>query len=212
MRNIFDIDSKLMRFVVKTFDGMCISILWFLLCIPLVTAGAATTALYTTVYRYFRNDEGGCIRVFWKAFREDWKRSTLIGLLFLAVVLLLGVDVLVFRTMALQGNLLGKLYWFILFLCGLVLTWSVYLYAYCARFNGSVWEVVKTSFILMIVHPIQALKVFAPAVLGTLMCVMAPSFLTIVPMTVYYACSFTTERVFAMHLQSPIVPEEPCSD
>lgn len=200
MRGIFDIDSKFMTVVIKIFDGMCLSILWFLLCLPVVTMGASTTALYATSYHYLRKDEGTLLRTFWKAFRENWKRSTVLGLVFLAVAALLGVDVLVFRTKAIQGDLLGKAYWLVLLLCGMAITWSVYLFAYAARLNGSVAEVLKLSFVLMLIHPIKAIGVFAVAFAGILACVTAPVVLTIVPVAVYVICSFTIEKIFAAHL------------
>ena len=78
MRWIFNIENPVMRYIIRIFDCMCLSILWFLCCLPVLTAGAATTALYETVYRYIRKDEGTLLKIFFGAFRENWKRSTLV--------------------------------------------------------------------------------------------------------------------------------------
>ena len=199
MRWLFDIENPIMGYIIKIFDCMCLSILWLICCLPIVTAGAATTALYAAVYRYLRKNEGHLLRTFFDAFRENWKRSTLVWLLVLATGILLGVDVLVFRTMALQGQLLGKLYWLILVLICIWITWAVYAFAYCARFHGGVKDALRGSLLLMLLHPLRTLTVFLPTAAGILIMCMAPGFLTIVPAVIMLTCGITLEKVFQLH-------------
>lgn len=199
MRWLFDIENPIMGYIIKIFDCMCLSILWLICCLPIVTAGAATTALYAAVYRYLRKNEGHLLRTFFDAFRENWKRSTLVWLLVLAAGILLGVDVLVFRTMALQGQLLGKLYWLILVLICIWITWAVYAFAYCARFHGGVKDALRGSLLLMLLHPLRTLTVFLPTAAGILIMCMAPGFLTIVPAVIMLTCGITLEKVFQLH-------------
>lgn len=200
MGGIFNIDSKPMQIIIKIFDAMCISVLWLLLCVPVVTAGAATTALYATVYGNLRKDQGHLFRTFWTAFRENWKRSTIVGLVYFGVLCLMALDVLVFRTHALQGRFLGRLYWLILVLCAVVANWGVYLFAYAARVNGSTWDVLKKSFLLMLIHPIKALKIFLPLAAGVLMSISAPALLAVLPAAICLVSSFTLEKIFQAHL------------
>lgn len=200
MRWIFDVDNPVMRYVVKVFDCMCLSILWLLFSLPVITAGASATALYAAVYHYIRREEGHMWRTFWSAFRENLKRSTLVWLVVLAAAAVLTADVLVFRTMALQGALLGKLYWLILVLCCVAVTWSGYLTAYAARFQGSVKDVLRNSLMLMLAHPVSAVMVFVPVAGGILLGLMAPGLLTILPAGVCLVVSLVTEKVFALHL------------
>lgn len=200
MRWIFDIENPVMHYVVKIFDCMCLSVLWLLFSLPIITAGASTTALYVTIYRYIRKEEGHLWRTFWGAFRENLKRSTLVWLAALAVAAILAVDVLVFRTMALNGQLLGKLYWLILALCCAAVTWAAYLFAYAARFRGTARDVLRVSLALMIAHPLRALTVFVPVAAGILLGIMAPGLLTILPAGVCLVVSLVTESVFALHL------------
>ena len=199
MRWLFDIENPVMRYILKIFDCMCLSILWLVCCLPILTAGAATTALYATVYRYLRKDEGHLMRTFLGAFRENWKRSTFVWLVLLAAGILLGADMLVFRTMALQGQFLGKLYWVILLLIGVWITWLVYAFAYCARFHGSVKDVLRGSALLMLLHPLRALTVFLPTAAGVLVVCMVPGFASIVPAVVGLTCSITLEKIFRLH-------------
>ena len=49
MGDFFNVDNKFFQGLGKIIDVICLSAFWFFLCIPIVTAGAATTALYYTV-------------------------------------------------------------------------------------------------------------------------------------------------------------------
>lgn len=201
MRWIFDIENPVMHYVVKIFDCMVLSVLWMLFCLPVVTAGASTTALYATLYRYIRKGEGHLWGTFWGAFRENLKRSTLVWLVSLAVAAFLALDVLVFRTKALQGSALGKLYLLILILCCVWITWQAFLFAYAARFQGSARDVLRISVTLMVVHPIKAVTVFVPMGAGALFSLMAPGLLTILPAGIWLLEGLILEGIFAMHLQ-----------
>lgn len=201
MRWIFDIENPVMQYIIKIFDCMCLSVLWLLFSLPVITAGASTTALYATVFQYIRQDEGTLWRTFWSAFRENLKRSTVVWLAVLAVGALLMLDALVFRTMALNGEFLGKLYWLVLVLCCAALTWAVYVFAYAARFRGTARDVMRTALMLMLVHPMRAVTVFVAAAAGILLGIMAPGLLTILPAGLCLCVSMVIENIFALHLQ-----------
>ncbi len=200
MRWLLNFENPVMHYILKFFDCMCLSVLWLVSCLPVITVGASTTALYATVYHYIRKEEGNLLRTFLDAFRENWKRSTLLWLAALALLLLLAMDVLAFRAMAVKGEFLGRLYWLVLLLCAVALTWFCYLFAYAARFQGSVKDVLKFSLILMAVHPIRSLLVFLPAFCGILIAVSAPGLLPFVPAGACWIGSITVEKVFRLHL------------
>lgn len=201
MRGIFSVDSSVMRALIKLFDCICASILWLLFSLPIVTMGAASAALYTTVRRYLRRDEGHLWSTFWGAFRENLRRSTLVWLAALGVLALLAADALVFRGLKLGGSPLGDLYWVILALsCGAV-TWTAYLSAYGARFSGRARDVLRFSFILMAAHPVRALGVFLPILAGAALVITGPQWAAIVPTAVCWLNSVVIEQVFLLHMR-----------
>lgn len=197
---LFDINNPVMRWIVKIFDCMCLSFLWVIVSLPVFTVGASTTALFAAIHRYIRLEEGGLWTAFWRAFRDNFKRSTLCWLAVLLVLVLLAVDALVFRTMAINGQLLGKLYWLILLLIALVATWAIYLFAYAERFTGTVKDVLRTSFLLMALHPVKAVTVLAILMAGIAMVVIGPGLLAIVPAVVCWLSDVVIASVFAPHL------------
>lgn len=201
MRGIFSIDSPVMRALIKFFDCICVSILWLLFSLPIVTVGAASAALYTTVYKYLRRDEGHLWSTFWGAFKGNLRRSTLVWLAALGVLALLTVDALVFRTLKLNGNPFGNVYWVVLALICAAVTWTAYLSAYAARFSGGVKDVLRFAFVLMTAHPIKALEVFLPILAGAVLLLTGLQWIAIVPAAVCWVNSVVLEKVFLLHMR-----------
>lgn len=212
MKRFFDIDSPLMRNLVRIFDCMCLSVLWIVFSIPIITMGASSAAMYITVLKYIRRDEGYLWRTFWGAFKENLKRSTLAWLPALALLALLTVDALVFRSMAINGDFLGNLYWVILVLICVAVTWTAYLSAYCARFNGSVKDVLRFSFILMTYHPIKSLGVFLPVLAAAALVLVMPGLLVAAPAVACWIGSVTIEKVFLLHMRPEDLERETGAD
>ena len=56
MGGIFSLDGPLMQLLNKLADLLTLSILWLLGCLPIVTIGASTTALYYAVMKMIRGE------------------------------------------------------------------------------------------------------------------------------------------------------------
>ena len=201
MRWIFDINNPIMRYVIKVFDCMCLSVLWLVVCLPIVTIGPATTAMFAVIHRYIRLEEESLWKMFWKTFREEFKRTSLCWLAALGILILLIVDALVFRTMEINGQFFGKLYWLILLLIGIVATWITYLFSYAERFDGGVKDTLKLSFLMMVLHPIKSITILIILVASAALIILFPGFLTIVPAVCCWLCDVLTASVFVLHLR-----------
>ena len=201
MKRLLDIDNPVMRFIIKLFECMILSVLWLVFSLPVVTMGASTTALYAAVYHHIRKDEGYLWKSFWTAFRENFKRSTLAWLPMLAMILFLIYDVLALRALIQNGNPLGRLFGVILVLLFVAVVWAVYLAAYCARFQGGVKDMLRFSFYLVMSHPLRAIAVMI-AVLGSLALILVvPGMAAILPAAAIWISSIFIEQVFLQHLR-----------
>lgn len=67
---------KILTFFNKIADMVILSVLWCICCLPVVTAGASTSALYHTVVKSVREDCAYAASDFWKEFRRNLKQST----------------------------------------------------------------------------------------------------------------------------------------
>ncbi|MCD7750739.1 MAG: YesL family protein [Lachnospiraceae bacterium] len=90
---IFNLDSKFMRALSKLADLMWVNILTMVCCIPIFTIGASFTAMHTVVYKLYKNEEGYITREFFKAFKSNFKQSTLMWLIYLVLGLVLCGDI-----------------------------------------------------------------------------------------------------------------------
>ena len=78
--NIFSMNSPAARAINKFVQMVYLGLLWFLCSIPVVTIGAATTALYEVLLKMVKNQEGALGAAFFRGFRANLKCDTLVWL------------------------------------------------------------------------------------------------------------------------------------
>lgn len=81
MRFLFDPNSQFMQLLSRLCDLILLNIVYLLTCIPLFTIGAATAALYDTVFRMDTDREGKLMATYFHGFRENFKQGTAVWLL-----------------------------------------------------------------------------------------------------------------------------------
>ena len=89
---LFNPENKFWMFMDKIMNLCVIGFLWLLFSLPVVTAGAATTALFSYTLRMTQNEEGYIFKSFWNSFRENFVRSTMLWLCVAGIGLFLAVD------------------------------------------------------------------------------------------------------------------------
>ena len=91
-RNFFKADSWLWKPFGWLADLLLLSGLWLVCCIPVVTIGGATAALYDAVVHGFRRQESDYLYRFFETFKAEWKHGILPTLFWggLLAALLLG--------------------------------------------------------------------------------------------------------------------------
>lgn len=92
MNRLFNIDNPVMQFLSKMFDLIVLNLIFILSCIPIITIGASISALYYVCLKMLRGEDPYIWQNFWKSFRQNFKQSTVVWLLFLAAVVILGMD------------------------------------------------------------------------------------------------------------------------
>lgn len=83
----FGYDGPIMSFLAKVMDLFFLNILILVFSIPLITIGAVTTAAHFTSLK-IRRDEGHVWSCFWRSFKQNFKQSTCIWLIFLVFSLI----------------------------------------------------------------------------------------------------------------------------
>ena len=84
-RNILRPDSALMITMNQITDCIFLSLFWILGCIPVITVGVSTAALYDSVYHTFRKGEKNSWQRFLRSYRQNLKPGIVPGILFLVM-------------------------------------------------------------------------------------------------------------------------------
>ncbi len=201
MRTLLDIDNPVIRFIIKIFDCMVLSVLWTVFSLPIITMGASSTALYAAIYHHIRKEEGYLWSSFWKAFKENFKRSTLSWLPLLAMMAFLIYDIVVLRAIIQSGNPFGRLFGVVLVILLVAAVWAQFLAAYCARFQGGVKDMIRFSFYLMMAHPLRTLGVLAVIWGSIALILVVPGLAALLPAVACWISSIFIEQVFELHLR-----------
>lgn len=90
--NLFSTDSPIMRILSLLSDLLILHFLWLLYSLPVITIGASTTALYYTMMKRIRTDEGMLFHNFHSSFRSNLKQATILWLLVILAIMVLILD------------------------------------------------------------------------------------------------------------------------
>ena len=77
MGSLFNPDAFLWRWCSRILDIMILSLFWLVCSLPVVTAGAASAALYDAAVHGIRRDEAGAYVRFFRTFRRELKTAVL---------------------------------------------------------------------------------------------------------------------------------------
>lgn len=145
MGAFFSPDSKFMQAMGRIGDLVVLNLLFLLSCVPLVTVGAASAALYTVCFRMGTEREERLLRSYFRAFRENFRQGTILWLI-LALFLVTGF----LNTLLLYSLEGGLHYLFLLTAVLLVLAVLMFSYAFplVSQFSNDIRSTLKNALFL----------------------------------------------------------------
>lgn len=183
----------------KIADCVCLSILWVFFSLPLVTAGAATTALYYTCNKALRERQGYIWRNFIDSFKSNFKQSTCVWVVMLLIFGVLLVDFNVLSQLIAGNNInLVFLDITVVFAC-VFLTWTLYIMAYIARFENRLKTILKNTFFIMGMNLGWSFLVLIIALLGVVVMSIVPISIFVLPAVIMLSINLILERVFGKY-------------
>lgn len=186
MGKFFDMDSPVMRVLNRVGDLMIMNFLMIFCCIPVITAGAAFTAMHYVLLKIVRGQEGYLIKGFFKSFKENFKQATLIWLMMLVVIAVYVGDSLIFNYSALTFP--KPLVIAVVAVAVLLAMMAVYVFPLQARFENSVKNTLKNAMILAFAN--------LPKTLLMMVCY-------ILPLVIGYFSSYALLFVFLFGISAP---------
>lgn len=151
MHTLFNPENKFWNFMGKVTDVAVMSILWLITSLPIITIGASTAAFYSFTLDAVGDLEGNVFTNYFSAFRENFKKSTLIWLMQVAAFAALSVNLYAAWHFYLAKGVIA-LGLFSLALCGMLILigTSVYLHPILVSYDFPIKKIITDSFIMAI--------------------------------------------------------------
>lgn len=150
MRGLFNYDGPVMSVMSRIADLIILNILTVICCIPIITAGAALTALHYMSIKMVRGEECYVVRGYFKSFRENFKQATIIWLILLVAILVISGDLYILNSGALP---FPKAISVIIMAVGFVfLMMAIYVFPVLSRFENTIRNTFKNAFFMSILN------------------------------------------------------------
>ena len=150
-------DSKLYQILSTAASFIALNLLWLLCSAPLLTAGVSTAAMYTITRKMARHEYPTVLPDFFKAFRDNFKKGMLAGLVMLFPLLLLVLYLFLGLSGGMEGNaLLRVLIWLA---AGIIGVFSSYLWPLLAWYDNTLGNTLRNAVLLPLSNLFIALTV-----------------------------------------------------
>ncbi|MGN1026338.1 MAG: YesL family protein [Faecousia sp.] len=145
---LFNLDSPFMSFMTKLADLMLLNLLWLVCCLPIITIGAATAAMY---YCLLNQDRvSSVVGTFFSAFKSNFKKATLLWLIQAVMITVAAFDLLYFFGVWADAGLAVRV------ICLIPAAWLLmgagYLFPLQAQFENTVGNTLKNAILISIAN------------------------------------------------------------
>ena len=203
--NLFHPDNPVMRFLSRIFDLILLNLLFIFSCIPIITIGAALSAIYQILFKIIDKKDPYIFKGYIKAFRENFKPATLIWIL--TVLAGAGIYLALFAINAKSGQSLELLQIPIWILVFIIVSVATYAFPLLSRYQCGIKQLIINAFVLsignipatviIIVFPLGILYLASSAGLNiAVICCLA---FTIGCSGILYLISYVLFQIFRKH-------------
>lgn len=142
-------NSPFFRFITNIGNLILVSVLWIIGCIPLITIGTSTAALYYTCVKVIRHGRGYLFSSFLHSYRSNLKQGTIVTALALFISFILYMNFRYITSLDTAPQYLIAIYQISMtfFVCLLI-----YMIAVMSRFSVTFFQLLKLSVFMMIRH------------------------------------------------------------
>lgn len=172
---LFSPDSPLMRGLTRLADVMILNLIFILAALPVVTIGAALTALNFTALRIGNGECNSVTGDFIRSFRGNFRQATWIALLLAGFCAVLAAWYVILPNLPFgtAANFALLIAWYVLAFT--FATTAIFVFPYLAQFEGTTREVLRNARLLSWRHPLTALGALALCALSLAVTVLAPA-------------------------------------
>lgn len=150
MRFLFDPDSRFAQFLIRLCDLILLNVVYLLTCLPLFTIGAATAALYDTVFRMDTEREGKLMATYFHSFRENFRQGTAVWLLLVVYGIATWMNMNIFSDMG--GGFGYGLFVLSMVIVVIGLFVAAYVFPLMSRFQYKTGALLQNSLLLSVLY------------------------------------------------------------
>lgn len=150
MNSMFGPETKFFKVTNQIGNILLVSVLWLIGCIPVITIGTSTIAMYYAMVKAVRCEEGYVTKEFFRSYRQNLKTGIVLTVIFpgLAAVLWLDHSYTV-KQVSIVAGALEMVYLLLAFvIAGIVL----YLFPVLSRFTMDVFSCFKLALFMVFKH------------------------------------------------------------
>ncbi len=200
MKGFFSYDGILGQIINKAVDAICLSFLWLIFSIPVITMGAASTAMYYAFQKVIRQEEGHLFQSFWHSFKSNFKQSTLVWLCFLVFYIVLPFNAYYGYVFVANDVLPVSILVLIAVVAAIVMIWSSYLFPYISRFQDTTKAAARNCLYMVIMHLPASLALLAILIGAAALAVCVPIGLAVAPVACVWLDNLVLEPVFRKYM------------
>ncbi len=193
---MFKYDNPIFNILNKIADCAFLGVLWFAFSLPVITIGAATTALYYATVKVVRREQSHAWTEFFDAFKSNFKQSTVIWLLYLAICAVLCAGIFVSWRIAPANSVMGVVAVALVLLLNVAVTLAFFTLAYTARFIFPTKRILLNCLLIYLGNFGWGLVLWFLLFLTLQLLLFMPVLIVVIAAPVVLVMSFTTERVF----------------
>lgn len=146
---LLSVESRFVRFLEFLFELLVLNLLTLLCCLPIVTVGAAFTALYRSLFN-MRQGKANIIKGYFKALIDNMRPGLLLGVIFILICVSFTLYIFLFQDLIAAGDVLvlgGIIFVGILFFFPMT-----FVFPLLATFDNSALRTLSNAFLLSFRH------------------------------------------------------------
>lgn len=208
MQRLFSPDSRFMVLLARFADLMLLNILYLVTCIPIITIGSATAALYTVVFKIGTRREHGAVLPYFRAFRANFRQGCILWLALAFVSACLLFDAALFYRMS--GGVRYLCVPFALLLVLALLT-AGYLFPLVSLFENSAVGTIKNALALCLAHLPRSAAVLAVNAFPFALLAVSPLvffYAGFIWLAVYFSAGAYINSLLLRKVFQPFLPED----
>lgn len=170
--SIFSTEGKLARVLNRVGDLIILNLATLICMLPVVSAGAAFTALYEITLKMVKNEEGVIFSSYVRAFRSNFRKSTLIWLAGAGITAFLAADIRLLSR--LEGEWIRYYKILLLTLALLVMMFTVFSLITAARFENTLKNTIKNGILFCVIHFLKSILMFVVILMPVMLVCISP--------------------------------------